>query len=185
MADTSAAGVALYFARGNRDFLCGEHFLRRTGARLLPDYAVIELNGERTLLMHGDLLCTRDVKYQRFRGIVHNRAVQRTFLALPLRLRRWIAGQTQSGTRASAQRKSPEIMDVDTNTVSDVMRKHDVTLLIHGHTHRPGTHELQIDKRPARRIVLGDWYGEPGLLACTQAAITISSVARFADYGIH
>jgi UDP-2,3-diacylglucosamine hydrolase len=40
-----------------------------------------------------------------------------------------------------------------------------VTHLVHGHTHRPAVHRLEVAGEPAVRIVLGDWYEQDSLLA--------------------
>ena len=160
----SNAGVAVYVAHGNRDFLFGKRFENASGATLLPDYAIIDLHGQRTLLTHGDLLCTRDTKYQKFRRVVRNPLVQFLFLAAPLPWRKRIAYKTQSGTRASMAQKHAAIMDVDMTTVSSVMTAHDTHLLIHGHTHRPDVHHFEIDGQACKRIVLGDWYEQDSVL---------------------
>lgn len=158
LADLSAAGCRVHIARGNRDFLLGERFCAETGARLLADYATIALGDETTLLMHGDLLCTRDLKYQEFRRYVREPARQQQFLALPLAERRRIAAQTREGTQTSMAEKAAEIMDVEDAEVQRVMREHGARLLIHGHTHRPAVHHFELDGHPVRRCVLGDWY---------------------------
>lgn len=160
----TAAGCRVRVAHGNRDFLLGERFCAATGAELLDDYALIELGGERTLLMHGDLLCTRDIKYQEFRRYVRDPARQQQFLSMPLDERRRIAAQTREGTQSSMAEKAAEIMDVDDDEVRRVMSNRQATLLIHGHTHRPAVHELTVDGRPARRCVLGDWYEDGQVL---------------------
>ncbi len=177
----SDAGVALHVAHGNRDFLFGARFEDDTGARLLPDWAVVELPGARALVTHGDLLCTRDVKYQRFRRVVRNPVVRHAFLAAPLAWRKRIARGTQTGTRASAARKAEHIMDVDPATVRSVMAAHDVSLLIHGHTHRPDVHAFDVDGRACRRIVLGDWYEQDGVLVCDEQGQRAMRVADFID----
>lgn len=160
----SAAGVALYVGYGNRDFLYGPRFVAATGARLLDDYAVIDLYSTPTLVTHGDLLCTRDVNYQRFRRVVRHPLTRRLFLATPLTWRQRIAHRTRAGTMASMQRKDADIMDVEETTVAEVMACYKVKLLIHGHTHRPGVHNYALEQR--RRIVLSDWYEDDGVLVC-------------------
>lgn len=164
----SSAGVELHIGHGNRDFLFGRRFARATGARLMADYEIIDLYGQRTLLTHGDLLCTKDVKYQKFRKLVRNPIVRTAFLSTPLSLRRRIALKTQSGTKASMRAKSDFIMDVDEDTVSSVMAQHAAMLLIHGHTHRPGIHDFDIEGKACRRIVLGDWYDQDSVLVCDE-----------------
>ena len=166
LATLTQAGVSLFVAHGNRDFLFGGQFARETGAHLLADYTVIDLHGRPALLTHGDLLCTRDVKYQKFRRVVRNPIVRAMFLAAPLSWRKRIALRTQSGTKASMAGKPGAIMDVDQQTVAAVMEKYQTDLLIHGHTHRPQIHEFERAGRRCQRIVLGDWYEQDQVLVC-------------------
>ncbi len=72
----SDKGVAVFFVRGNRDFLIGQDFCLQAGMTLLPDYSVLDLFGCKTLICHGDTLCTDDRAYQRFRKIVHRKRLQ-------------------------------------------------------------------------------------------------------------
>lgn len=161
------AGIPLFVSLGNRDFLIGERFCAETGAALLPDYASIDLFGTPTLLTHGDLLCTQDVAYQEFRRAVREPQRQQQFLSLPVENRRKIAAGTRAGTQASMLEKDSFIMDVDELEVARVMREHQVTQMIHGHTHRPQIHNFTRDGVPHRRIVLGEWYGGTEVLWCT------------------
>ena len=143
---------------GNRDFLIGRRFAAATGCRLLGDYEVIEVAGERVLLTHGDLLCTDDRPYMELRAIVRAPEWRRGFLAKPLSERRAIADGLRHRSRAAMAEKPPEIMDVNQQTVEAVMISYGVNLLLHGHTHRPGIHRFTLDGAPAARIVLGAWH---------------------------
>jgi UDP-2,3-diacylglucosamine hydrolase len=160
----SDSGVPVYFMRGNRDFVLGEDFARKAGMTILDDPTVIDLDGQRVLLMHGDTLCTDDVEYQKFRRIMHNRWFQRFALALPLSIRRRIAGRLRGQSERHIARKSEAIMDVNQSTVEAAMRDRNVLLLIHGHTHRPNRHRFDLDGQIADRIVLGDWYEQRSIL---------------------
>jgi UDP-2,3-diacylglucosamine hydrolase len=166
LASLSARGVPLHFMNGNRDVLAGEAFVRRCGARLIPDPLLTDLHGTRTLLMHGDTLCTDDVEYQRFRAYARDEANQRRFLAQPLAARK----EQMQGLRADSERskaaKTAEIMDVAPAAVEDALRSHGYPRLIHGHTHRPGRHVHRVDGRVCERWVLTDWYGRAGYLRC-------------------
>ncbi|MCC7462623.1 MAG: UDP-2,3-diacylglucosamine diphosphatase [Gammaproteobacteria bacterium] len=158
------AGVACHVMHGNRDFLLQQGFVARSGCRLLGDPTVIELGGERTLLTHGDALCTDDAAYQQLRGVVRQRAWQRRFLALPLATRRLLAGAARAGSQRHMQRTAPAIMDVNPEAVRRALRASGAHTLIHGHTHRPGVHEFELDGVAARRIVLGAWYEQGSVL---------------------
>jgi UDP-2,3-diacylglucosamine hydrolase len=158
------AGVPVFLMHGNRDFLMGERLCRATGAQLLADPAVVDVGGVKTLLMHGDTLCTDDLDYQGWRRTARSAAWQREFLSQPLEARRRTVGALRDKSREVIQAKPAEIMDVSDEAVRDAFRRHGVTRLIHGHTHRPGHHQLDVDGRPCERWVLPDWYGPGGYL---------------------
>jgi UDP-2,3-diacylglucosamine hydrolase len=158
------SGVPVYFMHGNRDFLLGADYAARADMTLLADPIVVDLAGERTLLMHGDTLCTDDVEYQKFRTLVRDPKWQAQFLAKPLAERRAFATQARGESRKHTSMAKPEIMDVNPAVVEATMRDHGVRRLIHGHTHRPATHRLDFGGRAAERIVLGDWYEQSSVL---------------------
>ena len=176
LSQLSASNVDLFVMSGNRDFLMGEKFERDAGAKLLPDPHVISLYGEQTLLMHGDLLCTKDVEYLKFRLMVRNPAWQQNFLAKPLAERIAIAQQLRAASKEAMQNKIPVIMDVEQVTVEKYMREHKVNKLIHGHTHRPAVHEFDLDNKAASRTVLGDWYQNENVLICDQDEQRMTSI---------
>lgn len=154
----SGQGCQLFYSHGNRDFMIGKRFARECGMTLLPPIYSCEMAGERTLLLHGDQLCTDDEAYQRFRRITSWPWLQWVFLHLPLSRRIKIAQQIRQGSHKGKQQKSRSIMDVTPSSVNDCFAQHKATLMIHGHTHRPMIHELSLDNgQKVRRIVLGDW----------------------------
>jgi UDP-2,3-diacylglucosamine hydrolase len=157
-------GTPLYVMHGNRDFLIGERFCRDTGAKLLQDPTVVSIGGVPTLLMHGDTLCTDDVDYQTWRAQARNPAFQRMFLSKPLAERRAMTAMLREKSKEVIAGKPAEIMDVNAGAVREAFHKHGVTRMIHGHTHRPGRHELEVDGRRRERWVLPDWYGRGGYL---------------------
>lgn len=142
---------------GNRDFLLGRRFARETRSELIQDPYLTWLAGEPILLMHGDLLCTDDLAYQRFRRRVRNPIIQRLFLWSPLNKRRRLATHYRQRSSEAMAAKRDEIMDVNTVEVSRQMRRFGVRRLIHGHTHRPQDHRFTLDGKPALRQVLADW----------------------------
>ncbi len=156
--DCNAGGGKLFFLRGNRELMLDDGFAGLTGCRTLADETVIQLGGEPVLLLHGDLLCSGDVRYQRYRRFMESAFTRTVFPKLPYAVRVRLAHGLRPWMRRSSRRKPESIIDVDPRTVIEFMRKHDVTRLIHGHTHRPGKHEFELDGKPAERIVLGDWY---------------------------
>ncbi|MBM3352892.1 MAG: UDP-2,3-diacylglucosamine diphosphatase [Betaproteobacteria bacterium] len=161
----SKAGVAVCLMVGNRDFLLGAKFCAESGARFLDDPRVVEIDGKRVLLMHGDTLCTDDADYQGWRATARSAAWQQEFLAKSLPERRQTIGALRAKSKAVVQAKPAEIMDVNAVAVREAFRVHGVQLMIHGHTHRAAKHEHEVDGRLCRRWVLPDWYGRGGYLA--------------------
>jgi UDP-2,3-diacylglucosamine hydrolase len=164
----AASGVDVALMHGNRDFLFGAATASSFGIRLLADPTVVDLCGVRTLLMHGDTLCTDDLSYQRYRSIVRRPAVQRAFLALPRAARAAVGRGLRRTSEAHTQLKRPVIMDVNRGAVAAALREHGYPRLIHGHTHRPARHEHLVDGHTCERWVLPDWYERGGYLRCDE-----------------
>jgi UDP-2,3-diacylglucosamine hydrolase len=158
------SGVPIYFIHGNRDFLIRQRFAKQAGFKILPEQVVIDLYGEPTLIMHGDELCTKDIEYQIFRKKARSWWWPRIMLSLPLSKRKKIATKGRATSKQKQSKLNADIMDVTSEEVVSSMEKFAVKKLIHGHTHRPAIHALEIDGQPAQRIVLGDWYEQGSIL---------------------
>ncbi len=156
---------------GNRDFLLGRKFFRRTGCRLLPEEYVVNISGKPVLLLHGDTLCTEDTAYLRFRKRARNWFMQQLFLLKPLSKRRAIAQKYREASAVHTSTTPLDIMDVTPAAVEAVMQKHHVYQLIHGHTHRPGIHRFSLNYQPAERIVLGPWHEHGSAFICRGTAV--------------
>ena len=177
--ELTAAGTAVSFQGGNRDFLVGTRFAEATGVRLLPDFAVVDLYGTPTLLTHGDLLCTDDLDYQKARVMLRSPALVADFLAKPLPACAALAAEYRRRSGEATSLKAEDIMDVNAATVAQTMREHGVRRLIHGHTHRPAIHALTLDGAAAERIVLAEWHDDAGQCVCvTRVGIDVERVRR-------
>ncbi len=161
----SDAGVAVHIMHGNRDFLVGKGFLAASGARYLADPTVIRFAAEPVALMHGDTLCTDDRDYQEWRRTARSESWQQEFLGKPLTERHAALGALREKSKRGMATKPAEIMDVNADAVRDAFRRHGVRRLIHGHTHRPARHDVEVDGIRCERWVLPDWYGPGGYLA--------------------
>lgn len=182
--EVADGGVPVFFIRGNRDFLLGDAFARRAGLRILPDPAVAMLYGKPVLLMHGDLLCTGDTAYQAFRAQTRDPAWQAQFLAQPLAARLAFAAQAraasqahQGGMKQDDRATFETLTDVTPATVEATMARFGIDTLIHGHTHRPAIHDLRVDGRACRRIVLGDWYEQGSVLRVDADGMELDALA--------
>jgi len=174
LADT---GVPIALIHGNRDFLLGEAFAHASGMAILNDPTLLEMHGRRVLLTHGDELCTDDVEYQKFRTQVRDANWQAGFLAQPLTARKAQIEALRMRSESEKSYKSEAIMDVNADAVIELVRRFDhPDLLIHGHTHRPGIHEILDDGKRTVRHVLADWYEAGSYLRLTDHACEAVSI---------
>lgn len=176
LAAAHTRGMALYFLHGNRDFTIWRRFAQETGARLLGDRELVEIQGRRLLLLHGDTLCTDDAAYQQFRRRVRHPITRFVLRHLPLALRRRIARDWRAASQRRNRNKPEYIMDVNTDAVLAEFRASGAEVMIHGHTHRPGRHSHQVEGRSAERVVLGDWTETTGWCARIDSSGTLELV---------
>ena len=168
-------GTQIFLMHGNRDFLMGEKFAAQAGATMLAEGTVINLYQYPTLLLHGDQLCTGDTDYIKFRQQVRSPQWQQQVLSQPLNARRALAAQLREKSQEMNSLKSEGIMDVTQSEVVKVMQQAGVRRLIHGHTHRPARHQLEIDGEPAERIVLGDWHDKAWAIIADEKSLELIS----------
>lgn len=152
------------FMTGNRDFLVGTEFLADCGVRALDDPTVLEAFGSSALLSHGDAWCLADRDYLQLRAQVRSPAWKRQVLAQPLEQRRALARHFRAQSEQHARNRSvTDWADVDTGLALAWLRANDASVLIHGHTHKPGREEIAPG---VWREVLSDWeldhQAEPG-----------------------
>ena len=178
LAALSGAGVSLFVMQGNRDFLLGERFCERAGASLMTDPTIVTIGDERVLVTHGDALCTGDTAYQRLRSLVRDPDVQRAFQALPVDRRRALAEQARAGSRAHLAEADEYITDVSQDAVERALQAAGVSILLHGHTHRPAVHRFRAGDQDCTRIVLGDWHREGSVLRWDEAGYELLRLER-------
>ena len=169
-------GLPLFIMQGNRDFLMAEKFAEVSGATLIEDPTVIDLYGTPTLLMHGDTLCSDDIDYQMFRTMVRDPRWKEDFFAKPNEERLAMTSKYRNISKTETARKKMEVMDVNQQTVEQVMLEKNIHQLIHGHTHRPAIHDFIVDNKNMKRIVLGDWFEQGSVLVCDDAGCQLESL---------
>ncbi|WP_051202170.1 UDP-2,3-diacylglucosamine diphosphatase [Ferrimonas senticii] len=162
--------LPIYFCNGNRDFLISKKFCQRAGLTLLPEIAVIDLYGTKACVLHGDLLCTDDLAYQKFRRRWPFYRVLQKFL--PLSKRRQMAIDARAKSQARNSQLDQAIMDVTPQAVTALLQKTGSDWLIHGHTHRPALHQLEHGQQ---RLVVGDWYSQDSVLIVTPSGVSLQS----------
>ena len=156
LAELTHQNKDVYFMHGNRDFLVGNSFSKTTGVKILNDPTKIDLAGKTCLLKHGDDLCSDDIEHQKFRAMTRDSAWQQGVLSKSIDERLVLASQMRQMSGSSY--KPSEIMDVNDGTVEQQFIDQDIDILIHGHTHRPATHDYTVKEQAKQRIVLGDWH---------------------------
>lgn len=174
LAELTRSGVAVHFQHGNRDFMVGKEFFRTTGVQPLPDPYRLDLFGQHTLISHGDVFCTDDRGYQRWRRFSRLRWAQWIFLRLSQARRSRISGGLRSGSDTAKRNKAENIMDVNADAVLSTLERLEIRRLVHGHTHRPGTYAVGAANSGTARIVLPDWRDG----ACDYLRIDASGVTQ-------
>ncbi len=172
----SDAGVPCHFMHGNRDFLVAEDYAGSCGMSLLEEEHVIDLYGHPTLLLHGDSLCTDDTEYQQVRAHIRTPQWRKDFLAKTPAERVAFARESREKSERYKESAGMEIMDVNQEAVAAAFAQHGVSRMIHGHTHRPATHEVQLPGGTAQRIVLGDWYTQGSVLRVTPEGTALDTL---------
>lgn len=170
--------LPVYFMHGNRDFMIGGQFAKETGVVILSDPCLLEIHGTTLLLSHGDAMCTDDVEYQQVRAMTRNPDWQAMMLEKTLQERLQFAEHARQQSLQHKQVLSNEISDVNQNAVEATLREHKVSILLHGHTHRPKVHEFLLDGAPATRIVLGDWYDHGSVVRWNADGYSLDTLAR-------
>ncbi len=169
----------LFIIRGNRELMLDASFKTVSGCTVLADNTVIELDGVKVLLSHGDIFCSRDIGYQRYRRFMESGFTRYVFPRLPYRLRIALSHGLRPLIRKSSVKKPKDIIDVDQVTLEQAMLECGVQYVIHGHTHRPGLYRFQLNDRAATRIVLGDWYQDDAVLVCEKGEKKAMRVAEY------
>lgn len=179
----SDAGVPVYFTHGNRDFLLGAYYAARSGMRLLPEPAVIDLYGTPAIIEHGDLLCTDDTAYLAFRAQTRDPAFITHFLSQTPAERIAFAQKARAASAASQtamkdtdKGRFESITDATETAITDRFARYGCPLLIHGHTHRPAIHTHQVNGRLCTRVVLGDWYEQGSVLEVSADGLALTAL---------
>ena len=169
----------LFIIRSNRDLMLDASFKEISGCTVLPDKHVIDLDGDKVLLSHGDIFCTKDVGYQRYRRFMESGFTRYVFPRLPYAVRIKLSHGLRPLIKKSSVNKPKEIIDVEQSTLEQAMLDYGVYHLIHGHTHRPDVHEFQLNGQTATRTVLSDWYDSDSVLVCENGEKKLMRVEEY------
>jgi len=160
----SEKGTKIFLTHGNRDFLIGKNFEKIANVKLLPENYVVNLQGMKILITHGDLLCTDDIAYQKFRKFIRNKIIISIFNLLSNNIKSKLALYLRNKSKKITSQKPDGIMDVNYETVLSFYKKFKINIIIHGHTHRKKIHKTKGDGNNYIRYVLGDWHNAPSYI---------------------
>ena len=137
------AGLTFFLISGNRDFAYGRYVQERFGASLLGDGAAVTLSDDRRAwLEHGDLLCTADVRYLRYRRWVRSAPVRFVYRLLPWSLAQRAVGGISARANADRKRKTRQTFEPSTEAARDRLEQTGCQVILCGHTHRPQVAEV-------------------------------------------
>ena len=157
LARAAAAGSPVAFLPGNRDFLFPGGGAP-DGVRLLGDRARVRIQGKELLLTHGDLLCTADRRYQRWRRVARSSLLRAAARHAPAALLRRAALALRAGRRREIARKSPSEMGITARGVR-VAFAGGADAVVCGHVHRQEARPVPLGERTGWLYVLGAWEG--------------------------
>lgn len=155
-----AARIDVGFVEGNRDFAASPE-LRAIGVRRLDDVIVVAPGERRVVATHGDLLCTKDVRYQAFRRLARSEAVRQVLRRIPSRAARNVGEAARKGSAMETASKAYGDMGLSPLAVASLLRAHDADALVCGHVHWGQRFRIDVDGRDRDVVVLGAWEEAP------------------------
>lgn len=154
LTELSNSGTKIYYMHGNRDFLIGENYAKKSGFEILPDPTIHKIHNQRWILTHGDSLCTDDYEYQKIKKIIRTPEWQNDFLEKSVEQRIEFAEKARQKSQKHTLLADQKIMDVNPIAVKNMFNENNISYCIHGHTHRPAIHS----HNSHIRAVLADWH---------------------------
>lgn len=152
----SESGIEVVFLHGNRDFYMDERTGARYGFRVVENFLIEDVGGRRTLLCHGDMLCTNDVKYHRTRAILRHGFTRAVLTRLPAQVAFRLARAFRRRSIRSVASKSRWVLGIDEGALDAHFGK-GAEVIICGHTHCEGTKDYPAAAGPRKLYTLGDF----------------------------
>lgn len=165
MAALADAGVELHFFVGNHDMWMFDYLKDQMEITMHNDPSVLEFDGKRFLVGHGDGLGHQDKRYDCLRRIFRSRLNQRLFSILPEWMTFGLATGWSRSSRKSHIRKDPNIFEYQGDDREGIviycrkrMEKEHFDYCVFGHRHTPLVKEITADNGTKSTYVnVGDW----------------------------
>ncbi|TCS42590.1 UDP-2,3-diacylglucosamine diphosphatase [Reinekea marinisedimentorum] len=145
--------INVFYIPGNRDFALGKDYCNAAGMTLLGDETTLTIADKRVSLSHGDIYCTDDKQYQRFRKVIRNPFILGTLKKLPKSYRKKLAEKLRANSKQRFS-ENPVYIDVTESAITEALGSLRCDVLVHGHTHMADIHSYEHNQL---RMVLGDW----------------------------
>ena len=165
LAQMADAGIEMHFFIGNHDMWLFDYLHEEMGIIMHDDPEVMEYDGKRFLVGHGDGLGHLDRHYDILRWIFRNRCNQWLFSLLPEWMTFGIAQQWSRKHRAGKLEKTPEILDYQGDDQEGIvlycrerMQQEHIDYCVFGHRHTPLLKEITAPGGlTATYCNVGDW----------------------------
>jgi UDP-2,3-diacylglucosamine hydrolase len=151
-------GVQISLCEGNHDFSLGDYFSEKLGMTVYEDWAVMEIDGWKILVGHGDLVDRRNMKYLILRKLLRSGVFNRVQRMMPAGLLWKTAGMTSHTSReltASAAAEDRLVGKMIAFAGQKFCEGFDAVIL--GHAHKPLLKEYVVNGRQKIFATLGDW----------------------------
>ncbi len=165
-----AAGTELVFVEGNHDFHLGPYFSETLKCRILPDGGVLERDGRKIFIAHGDLVNPRDTGYRLLRRFLRHPWTRRLMLLVPpdtaWRVARWASAKS---SRKNGGRDRHRLPREDLFNYARRYFSEGYDTVITGHFHVPCLHR----ENGNTLIALGGWSNQPSYATLEDGVFTL------------
>ncbi len=151
------AGTRIVYVEGNHDFHLGPYFAETLGCDILPDGGVIELDGQKIHISHGDLIDPADRGYRLLRRILRSRPLRALATILPPD---WAWAIARRAGALSRRSHTPSLhREPPLHLLEEHARRHFAAgcqAVVTGHFHAPARRDFDGNVM----IALGDWIDQ-------------------------
>ena len=152
-----AGRMDVWYFRGNHDWWVTDYFEKELGVKIVREpYRVMELQGKRVCIGHGDTLGCKDLKSRMVFHLFRNPVC---IALLKMLHPRWVFSFAHAWAANSRKHHPTRAITVDTESgiykfVNEFGKKEPVDLYVFGHWHSPA--RLPVESG-GELVVIGDW----------------------------
>jgi UDP-2,3-diacylglucosamine hydrolase len=166
--DLSEAGIKIHYLIGNHDFLHRDFFVKEFGAALYHHPIIVELNGKKFFIGHGDGLVKNDTGYNILKWIMRNRFFQFLYSLIHPDLGIALASSTSKSSRSYTEKRDYGRVDGLFETAKKKIDE-GFDYVLFGHLHK----RVYEEYKNGKYINLGSWLDSPCYGEFRQQTFTI------------